>query len=116
MSPAARERRFSRIREIGCLACRKRGWYSSPDVHHLNLGAHAGQKRRGDEATIGLCPYHHRSVTVLPMGLAYRSLGPSLAREPNEFRRTFGTDDELLAEQNQLIEEYESMASVKGVA
>lgn len=107
MTPAARNRRFRRIQEIGCLACRQRGWYSTPDVHHLNLGAHAGQKRRGDDYTIGLCPYHHRGVTTLRIGQAYRSLGPSLAREPNEFRAEFGSDDALLTQQNLLIEQAE---------
>lgn len=104
-----RQRRFRLIQEIGCLPCRMRGWYAAPDVHHLNLGSHAGQKRLGDESTIGLCPYHHRGVTALPMGQAYRALGPALARNPSEFREVFGSDEKLLAEQNRLITEREAL-------
>lgn len=110
MNTTARDRRFGRIREIGCLASRKRGWFVLPDVHHLNTGGHAGQKRRGDEFTIGLSPWHHRGIPIdglTPEGCR-RLLGPSLKLEPNAFRETFGSDDELLAEQNELIEEAEA--------
>ena len=51
--------RYLRIHEIGCLACRRRGWVRPCQVHHLNLDGKAGQKRRGDPYTIGLCPWHH---------------------------------------------------------
>lgn len=103
------ERRFYRIREIGCLACRKKGYRSAPDVHHLNLGGHAGQKRRGDEFSIGLCPYHHRGVA--PFANARAVLGPSLALEPRRFREVFGSDDALLAWQNRLIRDAEERAA-----
>lgn len=107
MNPTKRLRRFEQIREIGCLACRKRQRYSVPDVHHLNLGGKAGQKRRGDEFTIGLCPYHHRGNSLPGMdGAQSRNwLGPSLAKESRAFRQEFGSDDELLVEQNELIKQ-----------
>lgn len=73
-------------------------------MHHQNLGAHAGQKRLGDEATIGLCPWHHRGIFKPPI-----NVGPSLAKEPNRFREVFGSDDELLAEENELISEREAL-------
>lgn len=106
-----RDRRFRLIRDIGCLASRKRGWYVVPDVHHLNLGAHAGQKRRGDEFTIGLSIWHHRGIPLERMTAdeCRRLLGPSLKHEPNRFREVFGSDDELLAEENELIAERESL-------
>ena len=109
MTPAERERRFTRIREIGCLACRQIGIYMEPDVHHQNLGAHAGGKRLGDDHTVGLCPYHHRGVPG-DFGSQRRAeelLGPSLAKSPNLFRIKFGSDADLLAEQNRLIAEAE---------
>lgn len=99
MNARARERRFSAIKEIGCIACLRFGIWRVPEVHHLNLGGLAGHKRRGDEFTIGLCRWHHRGIP------SYTALltGPSLARESKAFRAQFGTDDELLVEQNKLI-------------
>jgi hypothetical protein len=109
MNPRDRERRFRLIGEIGCLPCRKRGWYTVPERHHQNFGAHAGGKRLGDEATVGLCRWHHQGKP--PEGMtrlqAERIMGPSLALQPIRFRETFGSDDELLAEQNELIESAE---------
>lgn len=105
------ERRCIRIREIGCLACRRLGTYRPPDVHHLNLGGHAGQVRRGDECTIGLCEYHHRGITpeMFTAAEARYFLGPSLKHEPNAFREQFGTDDALLAWEDELIKACEAM-------
>ena len=99
--------RFSRIYEIGCIACLKKGWFSECQIHHLNLGGHAGQRRRGDEFTIGLCPWHHQGQSILGFSTdrMYRCFGPSLARHPTKFRDTFGIDDELLKVQNPLIDE-----------
>ena len=106
MTPAARQRRFQRITAIGCLACRFRGYFAQPcQVHHLNLDQHAGQERLGDAHTIGLCPWHHVGE---PLNGASRNrtrelLGPSMKHEPVKFRELFGTDRELLQEQNRLI-------------
>lgn len=93
-----REERFRRLQKLGCIACRKRGRFSLPDIHHLNIGGHAGHKRRGDRFTIPLCPPHHR-------GIFWREEdhGPSLALHPRRFREEFGTDDALLREVDLLI-------------
>lgn len=104
MNPAEREWRFTHLRELGCMACcfRYNAGFPIPrmpiEIHHLNAGGHAGQKRLGDEFTIPLCSYHHRSAqqegyTSTEM---YRYYGPSLAGQSKEFRRTYGTDTELL--------------------
>jgi len=96
--------RYEAIRQIGCLACRKRGLDSPAEVHHLNLGGHAGMKRRGNEFTIGLCAHHHRDD---PGPSSRRTMeqiyGPSLAGASKRFRAEFGSDAELLALQNELI-------------
>jgi len=110
MSETAIQRRFRRIYDIGCLCCRKRGWGITPcQVQHLNLDSHAGQLKLGDEHTIGLCPWHHQGQPVRGMSekQCARILGPSMAHESVRFREVFGTDAELLAEQNRLIEEWE---------
>lgn len=100
------------MRDIGCLPCRAKGWASDGEIHHLNAGGHAGQKRRGDEFTVCLCRHHHRGVPIKGMNQAQcaKLLGPSLAHNSRAFRETFGSDEELLATQNRLIEEWDAMA------
>ena len=109
MTPAAYSRRCHWIADIGCLACRRSGWFKQPDVHHLNFDGKAGQERLGNAATVGLCPWHHRGLPFEGKNAAWcrRVVGPSLAHESTAFRETFGTDLALLAEQNRLIEERE---------
>ena len=87
-------RRFQKFQDIGCIACRMRGAYSVPEVHHLK----SGNKRRGHQFTIPLCPAHHR-------GLFWdvHLYGPSLARDPRWFHEEFGSDDELLRKTNELL-------------
>lgn len=100
------DRRCQRIYEIGCIACRVRGWFNQPcQVHHLNLDQHAGQKRLGDESTIGLCPWHHvgEPVGSMTRDQTRQTFGPSMKHEPVKFREIFGSDQELLAKQNELI-------------
>jgi hypothetical protein len=99
-----REHRFRRLKELGCVAC----WLSGtpdvyPEIHHLNLGGHAGQKRRGDEFTIPLCRWHHQ-------GQVPEMSGPSLKWSPKVFRERYGTDDELLAKVNDLIRQRDELA------
>lgn len=75
-------------------------------VHHLNLGGKAGQKRRGKKFSIGLCPWHHQGQPIMATEAQTRAaLGPSLAHESRAFRQEFGTDDALLAEENELIKQ-----------
>jgi hypothetical protein len=59
----------------------------------------------GDEATIGLSPWFHRGIPPEDMTTAeaIQRLGPSLALEPVRFREVFGTDEELLAWEDELI-------------
>ena len=103
--------RFQRIYQLGCLACRRMGYFSACQVHHLNLGEHAGQRRLGDEHTIGLCPWHHVGEPIRAFTLAECRdlLGPSMKHEPRRFREFFGSDAALLAWQNELIQRAESI-------
>lgn len=109
MTPAAFSRRCQRIYQIGCLACRQRRRYSQCQVHHLNEDGKAGAKRRGDEFTIGLCPWHHVGEPLhgLTREECRRIVGPSLKHESGAFREEFGSDDVLLAKQNGLISQAE---------
>lgn len=109
MNPTLFSRRCLRIYQIGCLPCRQRRRYSPCQVHHLNEDGKAGAKRRGDEFTIGLCPWHHvgEPVAGLSADECRRVIGPSLKHESSEFREEFGSDDVLLAKQNALIAQAE---------
>lgn len=113
MTPRAREHRFRRLKELGCVACWKAGKPNVPaEIHHLNLGGKAGQKRRGDEFTIPLCPWHHQgNPGELRAENAYLLIGPSLKLHSREFRSEFGSDDELLAKVNDLIRLYDDIAN-----
>jgi hypothetical protein len=111
MNKLQRERRIYAITRIGCLPCRHRGIYGMPpDIHHPNSGGHAGQKRMGDDVFYGACPWHHRGIPLSGKDEDWCRMhfGPSRAKEPNAFREEFGTEDELLAEQEKLIGLYES--------
>lgn len=86
--------RFRRLQELGCIACRKLGKFSVPEIHHLLSGG----RRRGHMYTLPLCPAHHRGV------FHDEALhGPSLALSVRRFREVFGSDDELLGEVNGLL-------------
>lgn len=114
MNPLARQRRFIRLKEMGCIASWLDGRANVPaEIHHLNLGGKAGQARRGDECTIPLSAWHHRGeplpgYTATQMCELY---GPSLARQSRAFRERYGSDDELLAKVNDLIRMIDDLAT-----
>jgi Recombination enhancement, RecA-dependent nuclease len=95
-----KNRRFRELQELGCCACRQMGYIQPCDIHHIL----SGHKRIGDEATVGLCEYHHRGVwntRFASLNFAKALCGPSLALEPNAFRERFGTDEQMLAFANE---------------
>ena len=99
-------RRFSAIKELGCIACRLREvgriW---PEIHHLTVTGRHGGKRRGHEASVGLCPWHHRGIPFLglTLGSTEAVAGPSMKHTPRAFREEFGQDERLLEYQNGLL-------------
>ena len=100
----AQAHRFELIKEVGCICCWTKGLARVPaEIHHLTVGGRHGQKRRGHDYTIGLCPWHHRGVLPYIGAQVALGLGPSYALEPRRFREEFGSDDELLEFQNQAI-------------
>lgn len=105
----AQVKRFQAIADIGCLACILEGRAGEPpDIQHLLSGG----KRRGHDATIGLCPWHHRGQ---PKGdlreVGMQALfGPSMHHHRRAFIERYGTDDELLAMQDRLIARYSELA------
>lgn len=99
--PTKREaERFALMRDFGCILCDMLGIGRAGEIHHLTVGGKHGQKRRGHRFTICACEYHHRGVDWSDGTL---NLGPSYALQPRAFRERFGSDDELLALQDELI-------------
>jgi len=77
--------RMLKIKEIGCLICGN----APCDAHHLLSGGY----RRGHDFTIGLCKFHHTESEDF-----------SYHRAKKRFNANHGTDDELLAKQNEILE------------
>jgi hypothetical protein len=105
-----RQRLFYTLQRIGCIPCRRRGRLSVPgDMHHPTVGGHHGAPRLSDDIVLNICPWHHRGVPMFDMDHDWCRcyMGPSYALEPNAFREEFGSEEELLAERNRLIERYD---------
>lgn len=84
--------RYEAIVKHGCVACLKDGIHTTPVVHHLLGQKYRGTGRRANpEHSIGLCPYHHDNS---PM---------SAHKTPEAFAKRYGTQEELLLFQNQLL-------------
>ena len=105
----AQVRRWDVMRAIGCIACIKNQtpMWRVPmeiEIHHLLSGG----RRLGHDFTVALCHWHHQAKRFpsTTSGYAAQAIhyGPSLEREPRRFHEMYGTDDELLARQNKLLE------------
>ena len=94
------------IKESGCVACMlaTRGT-QAPDVHHITSGG----RRKGDDYTIGLCPYHHRGYIM--EGQSKQSMmgvfGPSLAFGKRTFNEFFGSEQILWLVQNAVLAQFQ---------
>lgn len=104
--------RLVTIKKLGCICCMLNAarWMPVPsrgvcEAHHLLSGG----RRRGHDFTIGLCAWHHRAVPIMspPMGVTMGThiYGPTVAMGSKPFHAFYGTDDELLAFQNALLDE-----------
>lgn len=92
--------------EIGCVPCILDGRLGEPpDMQHIIVG----NKRLGHDETYACCPWHHRGVPkegMLP-SMMTQVFGPSLAHGSKPYHRRYGSEMELLAAQNALIEKFE---------
>jgi hypothetical protein len=98
----AEKQRFQYITELGCIACRQLGLTRHAEVHHIV----EGNKRLGHSFTIGLCPWHHRSVIEMGSCMAEWIYGPALGGDhanKRAFYKIFGSERELLEKQNELL-------------
>lgn len=110
---SAQQRRFELMQHIGCIPCILEGeiisqdrWHTPGDVNHLLEGY-----RLGHYYTVLECPWHHRAVCAngsdgLPLKLNQMTeiYGPSRARNKRKFHDRYGSDLELLARQDEELE------------
>jgi hypothetical protein len=84
---------LSRVAGLGCIACRKLGFYDSEaEIHHLREGQGVGMRASNYDA-IPLCHKHHRTGGY---GVAFHA-------GKQAFEDQFGTESELLAEIYELL-------------
>ena len=103
------QRRYEKLVGFGCVACflaKNATEGGRIEIHHL---VDRGYRKLsgGNQATIGLCSWHHRGephmdYTVQWMRFMY---GPSMALESKEFARMYGSQRELLAVVNERLQE-----------
>lgn len=79
---------FSRLADLGCIACYLDGNAGTPaEIHHARAGTGMG-RRSSSAAAIPLCPNHHR-------GLSHPGT-PSIHLSKRAFIDRYGTEDDLL--------------------
>lgn len=109
MTKSERARRFTALREMGCICCHLADalYPCGPvEIHHIVTNGYR-RLSGGDEATIPLGAWHHRGQplwgsTVTEMR---EQFGPSLALSKRAFVSTFGTELSLLAKVNEMLGE-----------
>lgn len=99
------QRRYDALRNLGCIACHLDGYLGvPPDMHHLvdkGYRKHSG----GNQATLPLCPWHHRGEPPTDFTVAYMhsTRGPSMHWHGKEFTHRYGSQRALLALVNEKI-------------
>ena len=86
--------RFDKLRQIGCIACLKRGLFSEPVIHHIRN--HTG---------LGLRPPH---TDTIPLWRQHHNMGnESVHLNKRLFEEKFGTEKQLLIKTNIEINQLE---------
>jgi RecA-dependent nuclease len=101
--------RIVAAKEGACLACYVHSWNGEMPVEYIVFGCDynhckSGNIRRGHMFGFALCPWHHRAVPGDDGPRAMLKMyGPSLAHGSRTFREFYGSDDELIDLQTELI-------------
>jgi hypothetical protein len=107
MNKRQREARFSALKMLPCLACEveRVPQPSVSEIHHLNFSGWAGKTRLGDEYTVVLCQWHHRSVQLPGVSRLQmiHKYGPSMPGDKTQFHVAYGSDEQLLENTNAAI-------------
>lgn len=105
------------VKQLGCLCCRQLDPALGEDAAHVRYAEfnhHVGARGRlGADVGTGECPWHHRAVQLdgVDRATMLRRFGPSRKWPGSRpFHARFGSDAELLARQEQLLEQYASHA------
>lgn len=86
----------------GCVACDQRG-IDMAGSGYVQFHHTAGKKRH--DLTVGLCQWHHlgRPMYEMTHQECREHYGPSLAEGSKPFHAEFGSDDEMLQRQRELL-------------
>lgn len=106
---ATQRRRLDAIARLPCLACVQEGKLqpNRTEVHHI---VDKGYRRLsgGHDSVLPLCGFHHRGVLPahprMRLSTAEATYGPSLALAKRAFVARYGSERELLAKVNALLE------------
>jgi len=94
---------------IPCLVWAETGNMPIEDVAVLNQYDHkkSGNIRRGHKKGFASCDWHHQGLVSCGWNHARmrQHFGPSLMDGSRLFHATYGSDDELIARQNQVLQE-----------
>ena len=103
---AAQSDRADRLKAMGCLCCWLEGCgYVPAELHHITVGDRHGQLRLGHDETVPLCIWHHRGRKFDGRTEEYcrRAFGPSLALQPERFRKRYGSAESLVLKANRRL-------------
>lgn len=85
---------LQKVAEIGCIACRKIGFYDTPsEIHHIRAGQGTSQ-RASHFNVLPLCHAHHRTGGY---GVAFHA-------GKKAFEAKFGTESKLLNDVKTILE------------
>lgn len=105
----ADESRIETIKRMPCIACLKNLNHKiiyPTEAHHI---VDMGYRRLsgGHQATLPLCRWHHRGEPIAGLGNTEteRQCGPSMFHTKKAFVKRYGTERELLAEVNGILEQ-----------
>lgn len=99
----AEKARFDKLSRILCVACWDTGLCcGKTECHHLLSGG----RRRGHLFTVPLGKWHHQGIPLAGSDTTTMTklYGPSLRLQSKAFHEAYGTDNELLAKVNDLLE------------
>ncbi len=92
------KRYLSRVQSLGCVACRKLGYWDTPaEIHHVRWGQGAAQ-RASHFKVLPLCPHHHRAG----------GYGEAFHAGQQAWEKRFGREAALLEYINMLLNELDA--------